>query len=249
MKILVAVKRVIDYREKVRIKPDGSGVETENVRMSMNPFDENAVEQAVSFKEAGKADEIVVVTIGNDKCADVLRSAMAMGADRAIHVKTDETVQPLAVAKILAAVAGNEKPDLILLGARAIDNDAGQVGPMLAGLMRIGQGCNVCGIELSDKHVTVLREVSGGIEKSEIPLPCVVTTDISLNKPRYAPLPAVLKARQKPLGVTTPVELGIDIAKRIKPVSVTPPPSRGECVFVSSVDELIDKLKNTVGVL
>jgi electron transfer flavoprotein beta subunit len=249
MKILVPVKRVIDYNVKVRVKADGSGVDLANVKMSMNPFDEIAIEEATRLKEAGKATEIVVVTIGPDKAQETLRTAMAIGADRGILVQTDAPtdiggVEPLAVAKILKAIVEAEKPDLVIMGKQSIDDDSNQTGQMLAALLGWAQGTFASKVELADGKVNVTREVDGGLETVSLKTPAIVTTDLRLNEPRYASLPNIMKAKKKDLDVKTPADYGVDIAPRLSVIKVAEPPKRTGGGKVSSVDELIDKLKN-----
>ena len=249
MKVLVAVKRVIDFNVKVRVKADGSDVETQNVKMSMNPFDEIAVEEGVRLREAGTADELIAVSIGPDKAAETIRTALAMGADRGILVQTDETVEPLAVAKILKAVIEKETPDLIIVGKQAIDDDASQVGPMLAALLGWAQGTFASKLDIADGAATVTREVDGGLETVNLKMPLVLTTDLRLNEPRYASLPNIMKAKKKPLDTTTPADLGIDIAPRLTTLKVSEPPARDAGVIVADVAELVDKLKNEAKVI
>lgn len=249
MKILVPVKRVIDSNVKVRVKSDGSGVDLANVKMSMNPFCEIAVEEAVRIKERGEATEIVAISVGGAKSQDTLRTALAMGADRAILVKTDETVEPLAVAKVLKAVTENEKPDLIILGKQAIDDDCNQTGQMLAGLLGAPQGTFASKIELDGDKVKVTREVDGGLETVELSKPAVITTDLRLNEPRYASLPNIMKAKKKPLDETTPEALGVDVTPRLKVLKVEEPRAREAGIKVDDAASLIDKLKNEAGVL
>lgn len=249
MKILVPVKRVIDYNVKVRVKSDGSGVDLANVKMSMNPFCEIAVEEAVRMKERGEASEVVVVTIGGSKAQDILRTALAIGADRAILVKTEETVEPLGVAKVLKAVVETEKPELIILGKQAIDDDCNQTGQMLAGLLGAPQGTFASKIELDGDKVKVTREVDGGLETVALTKPAVITTDLRLNEPRYASLPNIMKAKKKPIEETSPETLGVDIAPRLKVISVTEPKAREAGIKVDDVATLVDKLKNEAGVL
>ena len=243
MKILVAVKRVVDANFRVRVKPDGSGVELDNVKMSMNPFDEIAVEEAVRLKEAGTATEIVVVTIGPAKAEDTLRQALAMGADRAIHVVHDGKTESLGVAKALAVIAQNESPDLILLGKQAIDDDTNATGQMLAALTYCGQGTFASKITVADGKATVTREVDGGLQTLELRLPAVVTADLRLNTPRFTALPNIIKARSKPLAKTTPADLGVDLTPRLKTLKVEEPPARKAGEIVASVDELVAKLR------
>ncbi len=250
MKILIPVKRVIDANVKVRVKSDGSGVDLANVKMSMNPFDEIAVEEAVRIKERGEATEVVAVSIGSAKSQDTLRTALAMGADRAILVKTDQAViEPLAVAKLLKRVIENEKPDLVIMGKQAIDDDSNQTGQMLAGLLGWPQGTFASKVELNGAKVKVVREVDGGLETVQLAKPAVVTTDLRLNEPRYASLPNIMKAKKKPIDETTPEALGVDIAPRLKLIAVAEPKAREAGIKVDSVAMLVDKLKNEAGVL
>jgi electron transfer flavoprotein beta subunit len=249
MKILVPVKRVIDSNVKVRVKSDGSGVDLANVKMSMNPFDEIAVEEAVRIKERGEAGEVVAVSIGNAKSQDTLRTALAMGADRAILVKTDATVEPLGVAKVLKAVVETEKPDLVIMGKQAIDDDCNQTGQMLAGLLGTPQGTFASKVELNGDKVKVTREVDGGLETVELTRPAIITTDLRLNEPRYASLPNIMKAKKKPIEETSPETLGVDIAPRLKVISVAEPKAREAGIKVDGVATLVDKLKNEAGVL
>ena len=244
MKILVAVKRVVDYNVKVRAKADGSGVETANVKMSMNPFDEIAVEEAVRLQEAGKAQEIVAVSLGVAACQDTIRTALAMGADRGILVETDAELQPLAVAKLLKAVVDKEKPDLVILGKQAIDDDANQTGQMLAALLAWPQGTFASKVELGDGRVNVTREIDGGLETVALKLPAVVTTDLRLNEPRFVKLPNIMKAKKKPLDVLKPADLGVDPAPRVVTLKVQEPPKRQAGVKVDTVAALVDKLRN-----
>jgi electron transfer flavoprotein beta subunit len=243
MKILVPVKRVIDFNVKVRVKADQSGVDLANVKMSMNPFDEIAVEEAVRLKEKGKAKEVVVLSIGPGQATETIRTALAMGADRGILVKTDQTVEPLAVAKIIKAVVDAEKPDLVITGKQAIDDDANQVGQMLAALLDWPQATFAHALELGDGSAKVSREIDGGLQTVEVRLPAVMTTDLRLNQPRYASLPNIMKAKKKPIEEKTPADLGIDITPRFKVLKVSEPPKRGSGVKVASVSELLDKLK------
>ena len=243
MKILVPVKRVIDYNVKPRVKPDGTGVDLANVKMSMNPFDEIAVEEAIRLKEKGKATEIVAVSIGPAKAQETLRTALAMGADRAILVETEDEVEPLAVAKILKAIADEEQPGLVLLGKQAISDDSNQTGQMLAALMDRPQGTFANTVEVDGDHVTVKREVDGGLETVKLALPAIVTTDLRLNEPRYASLPNIMKAKSKPLAQKTPADFGVDTAPRLKTLKVSEPPVRQAGVKVADVDELVAKLK------
>jgi electron transfer flavoprotein beta subunit len=243
MKILVPVKRVIDYNVKPRVKADGSGVDLANVKMSMNPFDEIAVEEALRIREAGKADEVIAVSVGPAKAAETLRTALAMGADRAILIETDQTVEPLAVAKLLAKVAGEEAPGLILLGKQAIDDDSNQTGQMLAALLGWGQATFANTISVEAGSVTVAREIDGGLQTVKISTPAIVTTDLRLNEPRYASLPNIMKAKKKPLDVKTPADYGVDITPRLTTLKVTEPPVRSAGIKVSDVDALVGKLK------
>ena len=243
MKVLVPVKRVIDYNVKPRVKSDGTGVDLANVKMSMNPFDEIAVEEAIRLKEKGVATEIVVVSIGEAKAQETLRTALAMGADRAILVTSDDKVEPLAVAKILKAVAAEEQPQLIILGKQAIDDDNNQTGQMLAALTGYPQGTFASKVEVAGNKVNVTREVDGGLETVALTLPAIVTTDLRLNEPRYASLPNIMKAKSKPLDSKTPADFGVDIAPRLKTLKVAEPPVRQAGVRVADVDELVAKMK------
>jgi len=243
MKLLVAVKRVIDFNVKPRVKMDGSGVDLANVKMSMTPFDEIAVEEATRLKEKGVATEVVAVSIGPMKAQETLRTALAMGADRAILIQTDEEVEPLGVAKILAKIAEEEQPGMIILGKQAIDDDSNQTGQMLAALLGWPQGTFASKVEVGDGSVSVEREVDGGAETVELKLPAVVTTDLRLNEPRYASLPNIMKAKSKPLATKTPDELGVDVARRLETLKVVEPAKRQAGVKVASVDELVGKLK------
>ncbi len=249
MKIIVAVKRVVDYNIKVRVKSDQSGVETANVKMSMNPFDEIAVEEAVRLKEAGIATEVIAVSIGVAQCQETLRTAMAIGADRAILVETDEEVQPLAVAKILKAIADKESPQLIILGKQAIDDDSNQTGQMLAALLNIPQATFASKVEIDQQFAQVTREVDGGLETIRIALPAVITTDLRLNEPRYVTLPNIMKAKKKTLDMIKPAELGVDISPRLKTLQVVEPAKRQAGVMVADVAALFDKLKNEAKVI
>ena len=244
MKILVPVKRVIDYNVKPRVKADGSGVDLANVKMSMNPFDEIAVEEAIRLKEAGKAEEIIAVSIGPAKAQETLRTALAMGADRAILVQTDDEVEPLAVAKILKAIADEEQPGIVMLGKQAIDDDSNQTGQMLAALMGRPQGTFANTVEVDGDSVTVKREVDGGLQTVKLTMPAIVTTDLRLNEPRYASLPNIMKAKSKPLANKTPADYGVDISPRLETVSVAEPAKRSAGVKVADVDELVAKLKS-----
>jgi electron transfer flavoprotein beta subunit len=249
MKLLVCVKRVVDYNVKIRVKSDGSGVELANVKMSMNPFDEIAVEEAVRLKEQGKATEIVAVSIGPAQAAETIRTALAMGADRGILVKTDAAVEPLAVAKLLAKVVEQEKPDLIVLGKQAIDDDANQTGQMLAALLGWPQGTFAYKVNVGEGTIDVTREVDGGLQTVGLRLPAIVTTDLRLNEPRYASLPNIMKAKKKPLEETSPEALGVDVSPRLKVVRTVEPGGRKAGVKVASVAELVAKLKVEAGVL
>jgi electron transfer flavoprotein beta subunit len=243
MKILVPVKRVIDYNVKPRVKADGTGVDLANVKMSMNPFDEIAVEEAIRIKEAGKAEEIVAVSVGPAKAQDTLRTALAMGADRAILIETDTEVEPLAVAKILKAIVAEENPGLVILGKQAIDDDSNQTGQMLAALLGRPQGTFASKVEIDGDHVAVTREVDGGLETVKLALPAIVTTDLRLNEPRYASLPNIMKAKAKPLANKTAADFGVDTAPRLQTLKVVEPPKRSAGIKVGSVDELVEKLK------
>ncbi|HEX8535007.1 MAG TPA: electron transfer flavoprotein subunit beta/FixA family protein [Allosphingosinicella sp.] len=245
MKLLVPVKRVIDYNVKPRVKADGTGVDLANVKMSMNPFDEIAVEEAIRLKEKGVATEIVAVSIGPVKAQETLRTALAMGADRAILVTTDQEVEPLAVAKILQKIVAEETPQLVILGKQAIDDDANQTGQMLAALLGWAQGTFASKVEVDGSAVDVTREVDGGLETVRLNLPAIVTTDLRLNEPRYASLPNIMKAKSKPLAQKTPADYGVEIAPRLTTLKVTEPSKRQAGVKVGSVDELIDKLRET----
>src|SRR6187397_1538806 len=243
MKVLVPVKRVVDYNVKVRVKSDGTGVELANVKMSMNPFDEIAVEEALRLKEAGKATEVVVVSIGPAQASETIRTGLAMGADRGILIKPDGNVEPLAVAKLLKAVAEAEKPDLIILGKQAIDDDSNQTGQMLAALLGWPQGTFASKVEVAGSDLNVTREVDGGLETVKLATPAVVTTDLRLNEPRYASLPNIMKAKSKPLATKSPGDFGVDVAPRLETLKVTEPVKRQAGIKVGSVDELVGKLK------
>jgi electron transfer flavoprotein beta subunit len=249
MKVLVPVKRVVDYNVKIRVKADGTGVETANVKMSMNPFDEIAVEEAVRLKEAGKATEVVVASLGVQACQETLRTALAMGADRAIHVLTDVAVEPLAVAKALKSLVGKEQPDLVIMGKQAIDDDSNQTGQMLAALLGWPQGTFASKVVMNASSVTVTREVDGGLETVELMLPAVVTADLRLNEPRYASLPNIMKAKKKPVETLKPEDLGVDVTPRLTTLKVVEPPKRSAGVKVGSIAELVDKLKNEAKVI
>jgi electron transfer flavoprotein beta subunit len=249
MKILVPVKRVVDYNVKIRVKPDGSGVDLANVKMSMNPFDEIAVEEAIRLKEAGKATEIVAVSIGPQQASETIRTALAMGADRGILVKTDTAVEPLAVAKILKALVEAEKPGLVILGKQAIDDDSNQTGQMLAALLGWPQGTFASKLAIEGDSIEVTREVDGGLQTVKLKSPAIVTTDLRLNEPRYASLPNIMKAKKKPIDEKAPADLGVDISPRLEVLKTVDPPGRKAGVKVGSVAELVAKLKNEAGVL
>ena len=249
MKVLVPVKRVVDYNVKVRVKSDGTGVDIANVKMSMNPFDEIAVEEAVRLKEKGVVTEVVVVSCGVAKCDETLRTAMAIGADRAILVETDVELQPLAVAKLLKALVDKEQPGLVILGKQAIDDDCNQTGQMLAALCDLPQATVASKVDVADGKATVTREVDGGLETLSLTLPAIVTTDLRLNEPRYVTLPNIMKAKKKPLDKVTPADLGVDVAPRIKTLKVSEPPKRGAGIKVPDVATLVAKLKNEAKVI
>jgi len=249
LKILVPIKRVVDFNVKVRVRPDGAGVDTANVKMSMNPFDEIAVEEAVRLKEKGTATEIVAVSCGVAACQETLRTALALGADRAILIQTDVELQPLAVAKLLRAVVDKESPRLVILGKQAIDDDANQTGQMLAALLDWPQATFASKVDIAETKATVIREVDGGLETVDVDLPAVVTTDLRLNEPRYATLPNIMKAKKKPLETLTPDTLGVDVAPRLKTLRVTEPAKRKGGGRVADVKELVAKLRNEAKVL
>ena len=249
MKILVPVKRVVDYNVKVRVKSDGSGVDIANVKMSMNPFDEIAVEEAVRLKEKGAATEVIAVSCGVTQCQETLRTAMAIGADRAILVESTEELQPLAVAKLLKALVDKEQPGLVILGKQAIDDDCSQTGQMLAALADLGQATFASKVVVADGKVAVTREVDGGMETLELKLPAIVTTDLRLNEPRYVTLPNIMKAKKKPLEVVKPADLGVDVTPRVKTLKVEDPPKRSAGIKVPDVATLVDKLKNVSKVI
>ena len=249
MKILVAVKRVVDYNVKIRVKSDGSGVDLANVKMSMNPFDEIAVEEAVRLKEAGIATEVVVVSAGVTQCQETLRTALAIGADRAILVESDADLQPLAVAKILKALSEKESAQILILGKQAIDDDSNQTGQMLASLLDIPQATFASKVVVADGKATVTREVDGGLETIALALPAVITTDLRLNEPRYVTLPNIMKAKKKTIDILKPEDLGVDIAPRLKTLKVEDPPKRSAGVMVADVAALVDKLKNEAKVI
>ncbi|MAA99544.1 MAG: electron transfer flavoprotein subunit beta [Stappia sp.] len=249
MKILVPVKRVIDYNVKVRVKADGSGVDLANVKMSMNPFDEIAVEEAIRLREAGKADEIVVVSVGPQQAQETLRTGLAMGADRGILVKTDATTEPLAVAKILKGIVEAEEPGLVILGKQAIDDDCNQTGQMLAALLGWSQGTFASKVDLGEGTADVTREVDGGLQTVKVKLPAIVTTDLRLNEPRYASLPNIMKAKKKPIDEKSPDDFGVDVSPRLEVLKTAEPPARAAGVKVADVAELVGKLKSEAGVL
>ena len=249
MKVLVGVKRVVDYNVNIRVLSDNSGVDLNNVKMSVNPFDEIAIEEAVRLKEAGQAEEVVVISIGQSNCQEQIRTALALGADRGILVETDETMQPLAIAKVMKAIVDKESPELIIVGKQAIDDDNSQTGQMLAALAGLSQATFASNIELGDGKATVTREIDGGLETISISLPAVVTTDLRLNEPRYASLPNIMKAKKKPIDTYTPEDLGVDVAPRLTVLKVEPPPQRQAGIIVESADELVDKLRNEAKVI
>jgi electron transfer flavoprotein beta subunit len=249
MKVLVAVKRVVDFNVKIRVKADGSGVELANVKMSMNPFDEIGVEEAVRLKEAGKASEIVAVSIGPQQAQETIRTALAMGADRGILVKADGPVEPLAVAKILKGIVETEKPGLVILGKQAIDDDCNQTGQMLAALLGWAQGTFASKLEIEGEDAVVTREIDGGLQTLRLKMPLIITTDLRLNQPRYASLPNIMKAKKKPLDEKTPADYGVDVAPRLKVLSTTEPARRQAGQRVKTIAELVDKLKNEAGVI
>ena len=249
MKVLVPVKRVIDYNVKIRVKADQTGVETANVKMSMNPFDEIAVEEAVRLQEAGAATEIIAVSIGPQQCQETIRTALAMGADRGILVQSDDEVQPLAVAKLLKAIVDKENPDLVILGKQAIDDDSNQTGQMLAALLGWSQATFASNIELNGDTPNVTREVDGGLETIKVSMPCIVTTDLRLNEPRYASLPNIMKAKKKPIDQLAPADLDVDTAPRLTTLKIVEPSKREAGVMVEDVAQLVDKLKNEAKVI
>ena len=249
MKVLVPVKRVVDYNVKVRVKSDKTGVDLANVKMSMNPFDEIAVEEAVRLKEAGTATEVIAVSVGPQQAQETIRTALAMGADRGILVKTDAEVEPLGVAKILKALAEAESPDLVILGKQAIDDDSNQTGQMLAALLGWSQGTFASEVKIADGKAEVTREVDGGLQTVSLTMPAIITTDLRLNEPRYASLPNIMKAKKKPIDEKSPEDLGVDIAPRLKVLEVTEPPVREAGIKVEDVAQLVDKLKNEAGVI
>ena len=249
MKVLVPIKRVVDYNVKIRVKSDNSGVELYNVKMSMNPFDEIAVEEAIKLKEAGTVSEIIVLSIGAQQSQETIRTALAMGADRGILVKTDELVEPLNVAKIIKAVSEEENPDLIILGKQAIDDDSNQTGQMLAALLGWSQGTFASELKISDGKANVVREIDGGLQTLEIKLPSIITTDLRLNEPRYASLPNIMKAKKKPIDEKLPEDYNLEISPMLEIVKVSEPAQREAGIKVETVEELVDKLKNEAGVI
>ena len=249
MRVLVAVKRVVDFNVKVRVKADQTGVETANIKMSMNPFDEIGIEEALRLREAGTADEVVAVSLGVQQCQETIRTALAMGADRGVHVLSDTELQPLAVAKLLQAVVAREDPGLVLLGKQAIDDDCSQTGQMLAALLGWPQGTFASKLALADGKIEVTREVDGGLQTLVLDLPAVITTDLRLNEPRYASLPNIMKAKKKPIDQLTPEELGVDVAPRLETLAVVEPPKRATGVKVDSVAALVDRLRNEAKVI
>ena len=249
MKILVAVKRVIDYNVQVRVKEDGTGVVTDNVKMSSNPPDDNAIEEAVKIKETGKATEIIAITVGEEKSQETVRKALAVGADRGILIKTEGTVEPLAVAKVLQKIVEKEKPDLVFMGKQAIDDDCNQTGQMLSALLNWPQATFASKIEIKDKTLEVTREIDEGLETIEVNLPAIVTCDLRLNEPRYASLPNIMKSKKKPLEILTAADLGVDTTPRVQQIKVEEPPKRKAGIKVASVAELVSKLKNEAKVI
>ena len=249
MKVLIAIKRVIDYNVKIRVKSDHTGVETNNVKMSMNPFDEIAVEEGIQMLESGAASEVVAVSMGPDQCQETIRTALAMGCDRGIHVSTDINLEPLAVAKLLASIVAKESPKLVILGKQAIDDDSNQTGQMLSAILGWSQGTFASNISIEKDNAKVTREIDGGLETLNIKLPSVITTDLRLNTPRYASLPNIMKAKKKPIDTLTPEELKIDVTNRLSTIKVVDPPTREAGVKVETVQELVDKLKNEVKII
>ena len=249
MKILVAVKRVIDYNVQIRVKEDGTGVVTENVKMSTNPPDDNAIEEAVKIKESGKATEVIAVTVGEEKAQETVRKALAVGADRGIHVKAEGIIEPIAVSKILQKIVDKEKPDLVFMGKQAIDDDCNQTGQMLSALLNWPQATFASKIEVKDGKLEVVREIDEGLETIEINTPAIVTCDLRLNEPRYASLPNIMKAKKKPLDILQASELGLDLTPRQNTLKVSPPPERAAGIMVESIDQLVDKLKNEAKVI
>ena len=249
MKVLVPVKRVVDYNVKIRVKADGTGVDLANVKMSMNPFDEIAIEEAIRMKEAGKVTEIIAISVGPAKAQETIRTALAMGADRGILIETDETVEPLAVAKLLQAVIATEKPEIVILGKQAIDDDCNQTGQMLSALLGWSQATFASKIVIGEGSLSVTREIDGGLETIKVKLPAIVTADLRLNEPRYASLPNIMKAKKKPLDIKKPADLGVDVSARIKVLKTTEPPTRQAGKKVKDVAELVAKLKDEAGVI
>ncbi len=249
MKVLVTAKRVVDYNVSIRVLGDNSGVDLNNVKMSVNPFDEIGIEEAVRLKEAGKAEEVVVVSVGSSACQEQIRTCLALGADRGILVETDEDMQPLAIAKALKAIVDKEEPGLIIAGKQAIDGDNSQTGQMLAALAGLSQATFASVLEIGDGTADVTREVDGGLEVISVKLPAVITTDLRLNEPRYASLPNIMKAKKKPVDIFTPEDLGVDVTPRVKTLKVTPPDERQAGIIVETVEELVDKLKNEAKVI
>lgn len=249
MKILVAVKRVIDYNVQIRVKEDGTGVVTDNVKMSTNPPDDNAIEEAVKIKESGKATEVIAVTIGEDKAQETVRKALAVGADRGIHVKADGVIEPIAVSKILQKIVDKEKPDLVFMGKQAIDDDCNQTGQMLSALLNWPQATFASKIDIKDNKLEIIREIDEGLETIEVNVPAVVTCDLRLNEPRYASLPNIMKAKKKPIDQMTAADLGVDATPRVQQIKVEEPPKRKAGIKVSSVAELVQKLKNEAKVI
>ena len=249
MKLLVTVKRVIDYNVQIRVKADGSGVEKDNVKMSMNPPDENAVEEALRIKEAGNADEIIILSVGNDKAQETIRTALAMGADRGIHIKTDNDLEPLAISKIISKVAEEEKPSIILMGKQAIDDDSNQTGQMTSALLNWPQATFASKIEIDGQNAIVTREIDEGLERIKVSIPFVASCDLRLNEPRYASLPNIMKAKKKPIDTKEASSLGINIESRIEQIKVEEPPVRQKGIMVSDVSELVQKLKHEAKVI
>lgn len=249
MKVLVPIKRVVDYNVKIRVKSDNSGVELDNVKMSMNPFDEIAVEEAIRLKEAGTVSEIIVLSIGPQQSQETIRTALAMGADRGILIKTDELVEPLNVAKLIKAVSDEENPEIIILGKQAIDDDSNQTGQMLSALLGWSQGTFASELKISDGKINVIREVDGGLQTINLKLPSVITTDLRLNEPRYASLPNIMKAKKKPIEEKSPEDYGIEISSMLEVIKVSEPAQREAGIKVETVEELVDKLKNEAGVI
>ena len=249
MKVLVPIKRVVDYNVKIRVKSDNSGVELDNVKMSMNPFDEIAVEEAIRLKEAGNVSEIIVLSVGPQQSQETIRTALAMGADRGILIKTDELVEPLNVAKLIKAVSDEENPEIIILGKQAIDDDSNQTGQMLSALLGWSQGTFASELKISDGKINVIREVDGGLQTIDLKLPSVITTDLRLNEPRYASLPNIMKAKKKPIEEKSPEDYGIEISSMLEVIKVSEPAQREAGIKVETVEELVDKLKNEAGVI